>query len=310
MVQEIVGAERAQPFEPHRPLVRMALWSESAGGRHLFTVTVPHMVFDGWSKSILLADLIAFYADGAGAVRPPVHGWWDYREDQLARVDAGLDAFTYWHRHLRDARPLLDLDDSTRAAVQRGLPTATLTAELGPAYERRRRASAAAGVTPELATLTAVIRALSVVFDSDDVLVGLPAANRDDARWAQTVALVSLYLPIRHRAGRGTADASSVRQVLRDALAHRLPFETVKAVTDSGVPTDCAVTVATPAPPFALPGMTATPIVTPTTTAHRPIDVILDITGERARLAVGHLVDLVPAAGARRVLDLVAEELT
>ena len=83
-VQALVGAEQAKPFEPHRPLIRMALWSEPAGRRHLFSITVPHMVFDGWSKNILLADLVAFYAEGPGARRPEVHGWWEYRADQLA----------------------------------------------------------------------------------------------------------------------------------------------------------------------------------------------------------------------------------
>jgi hypothetical protein len=310
-VHALLEEERVRPFAPRHPLIRIKLWSDPPGQRHLLNITVPHLIFDGWSKNVLLADLAAFYTDGPGAPRPPVHGWSAYREHLLTRVDAGLDAFTYWNRQLRGTRPLLDLPDRTRAEVQRGLPSATLAIDLDrDRFERRRRALAAAGTTPELATITAVIAALARVFGSDDVLIGLPAANRDDARWAHTIALMSLYLPIRYRITDRPVDAASVRRLVRDAQAHRLPFETVKAVTDSPVPTDCAVTIATPATPFQLPGARAAPVAAPTRTAHRPMDVILDIAGDTPTLLLGYLVDHVPAGSARRLLDQVAGELT
>ncbi|MFK3979310.1 amino acid adenylation domain-containing protein [Micromonospora sp. NPDC050397] len=62
LTDERVGAELARPFDLRRgPLARFTLLS-GAPDRHLLLVTAHHLVFDGMSKDVLLADLATAYA--------------------------------------------------------------------------------------------------------------------------------------------------------------------------------------------------------------------------------------------------------
>lgn len=66
--------ERGHPFMPRQSLVRGRLWLDSRNQRHLLNLTIPHMIFDGWSKDVLMADLGMLYRDGGADRRPAPEG--------------------------------------------------------------------------------------------------------------------------------------------------------------------------------------------------------------------------------------------
>ncbi|MFC4950499.1 amino acid adenylation domain-containing protein, partial [Pseudonocardia sp. GCM10023141] len=83
-----VDAARDEPFDPAAPpLIRMLLVRLSAT-RHRLAITNHHILLDGWSTPLLVADLLALYA-GEPAALPRVHPFRDYlawlaRQDQVA----------------------------------------------------------------------------------------------------------------------------------------------------------------------------------------------------------------------------------
>jgi hypothetical protein len=307
---DLAERDRVRPFMPRQPLFRGKLWLDSGNRRHLLGLTVPHMIFDGWSKDVLMADLGALYA-GADPGPAPA-GWSEYREFLLSQVDRSFEAFSYWHGRLRGWQPILRLDDQVRAHTQKGLPAATQTAALDAhAFAGRRKEMAERGISLEIATITAVIDGIGRVFGSGDILIGLPVANRDDARWASTIGLLSLYLPIRWPSVRACPPSpEAVRDLVREGLDHRLPFETVKAVVDSVLHTDCAVTISSFNRELALEGVRLRPLTYAPASAHRPMDVILDAAGQAPALTIGYMREVVEAEQVRMLLDHVAGQLT
>jgi Condensation domain/Phosphopantetheine attachment site len=309
---DLAERERARQFMPGQPLIRGKLWLDGGNRRHLLNLTVPHMIFDGWSKDVLMADLGTLYRDAGADRRPPPAGWSQYREFLLSNVDRSFEAFSYWHGRLRGWQPILQLDDQVRARTQSGLPAATQTTKLDAgAFARRRKELAARGISLEIAAITSVIDGIGRVFGKDDILIGLPVANRDDARWASTIGLLSLYLPIRWPSVSGSPPSlAGVRDLVREALDHRLPFETVKAVLDSGIHTDCAVTISSFHRELQLEGTRLRPLIYPPSSAHRPMDVILDAAGQAPTLTIGYMRQVVEAGQVRALLAHVAGQLT
>nr|APD71884.1 non-ribosomal peptide synthetase 6 [Streptomyces sp.] len=76
-LERILSAELAEGFDPARPpLIRFAL-VRLAADRYRFVVTNHHILLDGWSMPVLLAELAACYS-GTGSSLPRVTPYRDY----------------------------------------------------------------------------------------------------------------------------------------------------------------------------------------------------------------------------------------
>ncbi|MCW2929347.1 MAG: non-ribosomal peptide synthetase [Actinomycetia bacterium] len=138
-----------------RPLLRFLL-IRRGDGRHVLALTSHHLVCDGWSLPVLLADLTALYA---GAPLPEARSYARYLE-WLARQDRAAAARA-WRAYLA------------------GVPGPTLLA--GPARGGViRRALAAEVAGPDLARLSAWMRAR-----------GLTLGSVVEGAWALAVADVT-----------------------------------------------------------------------------------------------------------------------
>jgi amino acid adenylation domain-containing protein len=107
-----VKDEIAVPFDLARgPLMRATLF-EIGAGDHVLVITGHHVIFDGWSETVLFDDLEAFYTaavSGAAARLPdlPVQyadfAVWQSQAVPPAAVARSLD---YWRAELHDLAPL------------------------------------------------------------------------------------------------------------------------------------------------------------------------------------------------------------
>ncbi|UQU63541.1 amino acid adenylation domain-containing protein [Couchioplanes caeruleus] len=79
---EVAAAERARPFDLARPPAMRYALVRLAADRHVLVQTVHHIVADGWSVPLMLADLLARYA---GEPLPPAPPYRDF----LARRGEG-----------------------------------------------------------------------------------------------------------------------------------------------------------------------------------------------------------------------------
>src|SRR5450432_1117851 len=123
--QKLAFAEAHKPFDLERgPLVRAQLL-RLAADEHILLLTLHHIIFDGWSRRILIRELDALYqAFGAGRPSPLLepklqyadYAVWQRKQLQGANLEKQI---SYWRQQLAGIPASLDLPtDHPRPAVQ------------------------------------------------------------------------------------------------------------------------------------------------------------------------------------------------
>lgn len=220
------------PFDlAGEPLLRAELVRLGAD-HHMLVVAVHHIVFDGWSNQVLLAELGAAYAARA-AGRPPglpaprftVGEYATHSQARLAPGTAGRAAETaHWRALLDGARPLEIPTDFVRPP-QRTFAGATLLRELDADLTRGvRRYAAERGVTPFTVLAVAFGLVLAEVSGQRDVLFGVPLAGRTTEETTELIGFLVNTLPLRvDLAGAVTFDGAlgRLRTAMLDLLSHQ-----------------------------------------------------------------------------------------
>ncbi|MER5950170.1 amino acid adenylation domain-containing protein [Streptomyces sp. NPDC001904] len=223
ILREAVG----RPFDLEQGEIwRVVVVTAGAGQVHFVAVAVHHIATDGWSESILAADLSVAY-DALRAGNPPVAAPApDLRqtaEAQLPHCDlADLDKQrAYWKSELLDL-PALDFphpvaEEFSSTPRSRTYP---LPADL---LQRVEQQAIRHGTTPFTVLLTAYGRALSELSGASDFGVGTPVALRGDARLEKAVSCLIDVLCLRMRfpngTSSGTEDLRCVADTVRRAFA-------------------------------------------------------------------------------------------
>lgn len=185
----------------HGPLLAAGLLS-SGEGRHTLVIAVHHMLYDGHSERVLLADLAAAWSGKVPAAAP------------AAPTGPAPDADrhrSFWQAELAGLEPLYL--PGARTVTMRGLWTSTLAGHrlvLAPGAGARLRDAAARLRRPALALLLAAWwRTLSVFSGRLDLGIGVVVANRDAAH-ERTLGYLANSLPVRLAAEPGTTGADLV----------------------------------------------------------------------------------------------------
>jgi amino acid adenylation domain-containing protein len=182
---DLCASEIARPFDLGAgPLLR-AILVRLGPDIHQLLILQHHIVSDGWSLGVMLAELAALYdafSRGEPDPLPPLAlqyadyaAWQRAPAQQLARAQQTA----YWREHLAGAPALLALPtDRPRPARQsyRGASVAVaLPAELSAGL---RALSQAHGATLFMTLLAAWSTLLARYSGQDDIVVGTPVANR------------------------------------------------------------------------------------------------------------------------------------
>ncbi len=245
---ERVAEVLAGPFDlAAGPLLRARLLRVGPD-EHVLAVAMHHLVADGWSVGVLLGELSEHYAavvTGRPAAVPELAvQYGDYASWQRSAARESAADLDHWRRQLAGAPAVLPLPtDRPRPPVQRlrggavpfDLP-APLMRELA-ALGRRHRA------TPYMALLATLEVLLHRCCGTDDILVGVPAANRGRAELEPLIGFFVTMLPVRVDLG-GDPDFAAVLDRVRDAClgayAHQaVPFERI--VAELNLPRDLSV---------------------------------------------------------------------
>ena len=234
--RRLVTAEAHRPFDLSRgPLVR-ATALRLDHDEHVVLLTIHHIVFDGWSMSVLFRELAEGYnafASGAPAsLSPPPIQYADYtiwQREWLQGPELERQ-LAYWREQLSGSLPVLQLPaDHPRSAVlssrgahhpvrlSRGLAN-KLTA-----ISRQERA------TLFMALLAAFQTLLSRYTEQEDILVACPIAGRSQVELENLIGFFVNTLVLRtDLKGDPTFREllRRVRAVTLGAYAHQdLPFE-------------------------------------------------------------------------------------
>jgi amino acid adenylation domain-containing protein len=190
---------------------------------HVLAITAHHAVFDGWSQSLLYADLASAYRTGELPPLPATYAdyvaWRADRREQRGRTD--LD----WHlSHVDDAPVVLELPtdrprpaEQTFAAGQAGvlLDEATTTGVTALATEL--------GTTPAAVLLAAFGVLLLCHTGQPDLIIGSPMVDRRETDFQDMVGFFIEIAALRLNFDPAATFAASVRAArdeLLAALAH------------------------------------------------------------------------------------------
>ena len=245
--ERLGAAEARRPFDLARgPLIRGTLL-RTAAQQHAALVSLHHIICDGASMGVLLAELAVLYQvlAPAGTAPPPAFPvfpipalpalpiqYADFAVWQRSWLTGEVleGQLRYWRRQLAGAPAALDLPvDRPRPAAQsfRGAQVARLfspelSAELAAVARRQ-------AVTPFMVLLAAFQTLLGRLSGQDDVLVGSPIANRPRP---ETEGLIGLFVNTLALRGELAGDPTAadllarVRETCLGAYAHQdLPFD-------------------------------------------------------------------------------------
>ena len=197
-IQQFAADAARHSFDLSRaPLVHVAV-AVLADDDHVLTLTLHHIISDEWSNGVLWRELSQLYADEMHSTQTrlavlPIQ-YADYAAWQRSKLSAVAlqTSLAFWKNALSGDLPLLQLPlDHPRPPVQRhrgaicartiGLDVATTV----------RQAALRANTTSFTVLLTAYIALLHRYTGQDDLLVGVPVANRNRA---ETEGVVGFFL--------------------------------------------------------------------------------------------------------------------
>ncbi|MFI0776429.1 non-ribosomal peptide synthase/polyketide synthase [Streptomyces sp. NPDC021212] len=316
---ELLARERERPFDLRRgPLLRAGLIRLDAED-HALTLTLHHIITDGWSTGVLIGDLRELYraaTSGDAAVLPPLPVQYaDVAAWQRAELSGPYadEQLAYWKRQLRDVEPLELPTDRPRPAVRSG-HGATAEFEVPAAVNRRLKEYGQARGTTLFMTLVAAAQVLLArLSGQEDITVGTVTSGRERAEVEHLIGFFVNTLVLRSSVDpeRGFTDLlTDVRGTVLDAFAHQsVPFERVvdevQPTRDtSRTPLFQAMVVLQniPGGPLDLPGLALEDIAPETSTAS--FDLTLEFAeadGGVLRGLISYSTDLFDASTAERM---------
>ena len=234
--RRLAADEARRPFDLQRlPLLRVKLLRLSAT-RHVFVLTVHHIIFDGWSLGVFLRELATIYERlhaGKTAELPetPIQyaDFAVWQQEQFEFLDKEL---AFWKKQLSGRLPTLELPtDRPRPVVQTysgAVESLAMPADLRDALQALSQRE---GVTLFMTLLAAFQTLLHRYTAQEDVLVGSPVAGRN---LTETEGLIGLFIHTLLLRG-DLSDNPTFREFLRrvremavDAYANEeVPFDRI-----------------------------------------------------------------------------------
>jgi amino acid adenylation domain-containing protein len=221
-VAEWIRRSVQRPFDLERgPLVRFHLAALDAD-EHLLLFTTHHAVLDGWSFGVLFGELGALYTahrEGRDAGLPPRP---DHAERVMAQNAALADpaAQAWWEARFADGVPVLELPADRPRPATRGYRGARAERDLGADMTARLAALARThGFTVFNVVLSALVAWLGRLGETDDVVVGTPAAGQAGSTPEEGLVGYGIQiLPVRVKVDPSLSFVEHARRVRRAAM--------------------------------------------------------------------------------------------
>ncbi|MEM7125064.1 MAG: amino acid adenylation domain-containing protein [Chloroflexota bacterium] len=221
---EQATAAHEAPFDlEDGPLFRLNLWMQHHQ-EHVLLVTLHHLIFDGWSKWILLDEMEHLYRAALSNTKPTLPplktSYTDYVEWQHAMIEGeGDKLWTYWQEQLSGDLPLLELPlDHPRPATSRyegaSLPI-TISSEK---TDQLRLLAQKHSVTPYMLFLATFQLLLHRYTGQDDILVGSPMAGRSRPEFASIFGYFVSPVMMRAHLADNPTFAQLLQQIRRSVL--------------------------------------------------------------------------------------------
>ncbi|THA54595.1 non-ribosomal peptide synthetase [Streptomyces sp. A1136] len=231
--------QATEPFDLGRPpLLRIGL-ARLGPEEHVLSLTVHHLVCDGWSLDVLIREFNSAYTELAGgAAEPslaePAVRYAEFAERQHRRfTDGSMSAdLAYWRERLAGDPTALELPTDRPRPEEPGYRGARIRREIPqPLLDAVAAAARGRGVTPYMVLLAAYSALLHRCAGQAEVIVGTPIAGRSDVDTEELIGLFANTLPLRVDLSGDPSFGDLLRRVRTTAIgayAHQgLPFEKI-----------------------------------------------------------------------------------
>lgn len=240
-VQACLANEANEPFDLGRgPLLRLRLLKLGKDD-HILLRTMHHIVSDGWSEEVFSRELALLYQaacdgrdshDGPANPLPPLTiQYADFALWQRQWLEAGLNGgLAYWTKQLAGIPERLELPaDRPRAPRQTFAAEACQTRLTAEQTAALKQLSQSQQTTLYMTLLAAFALLLERYSGQDDIVVGSPIANRQEAQLEDLIGFFVNTLCLRVRVKPELSFSELLSQVRRTALEayeHQdVPFE-------------------------------------------------------------------------------------
>ncbi len=234
--RRLAALESQKPFDlTQGPLLRVSLLRLSDRD-HVMLLNIHHTISDGWSQSVLLRELVGVYQAIINNKPSPLPElpvqYADFAAWQRQALQAGelSEDLAYWKQQLADPLPALELiTGHLRSTAQNPKMLRKKYALSQSLTEELKALSRRQGITL-FTTLLAAINALLYRYTGqDDIVIGIPIANRNRTEVEGIIGPFINTLVLRTElSGHLTflELLDRVRQVVLGAFAHKdIPFE-------------------------------------------------------------------------------------
>jgi malonyl CoA-acyl carrier protein transacylase len=234
-LEEALTRRAEDPFDLRvAPLWRATLFLLSPH-ESVLLIVMHHIISDGWSKGVVLRELLTIYESLAGdgePVLPPIPmQYTDYVAWQRNRLEGEErePLLDYWRRQLAGAPPAIDLPLDLPRPPMQTFSGNTIAFEIPRALrERCGEFSRREGVTPFMTLLSAFALVLHRCSGQDDIVIGVPTACRTLVDIENLVGLFVNTLALRlDLSGNPTFGelVGRTRGIALDAYSHQeMPF--------------------------------------------------------------------------------------
>ncbi|TAE74610.1 MAG: amino acid adenylation domain-containing protein [Verrucomicrobia bacterium] len=208
----------------HGPLFRLQL-ARFTDDHHELLVTAHHLVCDGWSFGVILADLAqAYNARKLGQLPhfPAAMSFASFARLQESHRDSPerLAAERYWTARFTQAAPTLELPTDRSRPPMKTFAGAMETMHLAPGlYARLKQSSPQLGGTLFSTLLATFATLLHRLTGQDDLVIGVPAASQARIGREDLVGHCLNFLPLRLQTTPGRSFKSFATEVKEQVLA-------------------------------------------------------------------------------------------
>jgi tyrocidine synthetase-3 len=242
-VFEIINADTRKVFDlQNGPLYRMYL-IKTGNDEYYFRLSIHHIIFDGWSWSVLAKELNEIYSSllkGKEVILPEIefHQYdYAYWEKSISGSDTEAESVKFWKENLDGASTMLnfpyDFQRSGQPSGRCSYDNIRISKEL---TDKLRRISKAENTSVFATMLSAFGIQMHKYSREDDINIGLPVAYRPHSKLENIFGMFVNTVVVRLRYDKDSTFRDIIHQTgeaALNAIAHQdLPFEKVVEIVN------------------------------------------------------------------------------
>jgi amino acid adenylation domain-containing protein len=198
--EKYLRIQAAQPFDLKQSSLLRFRVARVTASRHLFSIIFHHLIGDNWSLGVLLRETLVIYGNehsGTNAGLPAVVPFKRYA-DYLHQTKLNAEGQAFWTEQLRQPLPKPDLGLTKTRIGDAPVAVERYRCELGTELLQRLKASSSLhNATPFMFLLAAFQVLAHRLFQTDDMLIGVPVAGQPAIEEGSLIGYCLQVLPIR-----------------------------------------------------------------------------------------------------------------